>query len=672
MSSYDRQTAAERALGFIKRQMNSANFTHTLSFAQKYDETYAGGMMWCKVSGFGADDARRQPEFIAVDRFCEPEYSGVVSGTWHGLDDYTQYAVDVYEVTDRAYLICSCPLRSDGTWQTERLVKTVEIYDAEIVTYYTTESVGVNAGGFKDVRLVRKNWEDVPVFDIPDIKIEPNDTGAQNGASTTVLQPQAVSDEIIERPYATYKDYSGKFYTYTDAEYLNASCEVFDAGEFAFFFCANSFEGRKIAKLVHESGEKYTVVGICGATNIQDGRFPASFMIPEDDPQYNRDGSKARNLYGYMLNSRCFIYDAGLALITFTISGDYDLCIEMMNRLRAEQNEDGSFNFSYDNYIGQLFEGYVRTGAIGWLVHGMCYYALKTGDMQFADVIRRAGDWLLTRQITDKQDRRYGLLTGGYGSYDPENYSYIEGEIEWCSTEHNCSALQAVAELALVLGDEKYKKAAAMIKQTLFTTLYDKENARFYQGAGKDGVDDAWALDCCTWAGKMLLSVTEATHSWEIAQTVRDVYAVSGKDITVSREQEHYNTRYSGGTFDGMRPYASGYSDPPEIVWSEGTLGYVGLLYAIGEREEADRYLGEMMKLQNCSGSTGGVLYVTETWARLPWEFHAWESVVSSAWLYILLKEPDALFPIAAKRIDQLTVGRDGAVREYAAVRAIE
>ncbi|MBR3704479.1 MAG: hypothetical protein IKM11_03205 [Oscillospiraceae bacterium] len=226
--------------------------------------------------------------------------------------------------------------------------------------------------------------------------------------------------------------------------------------------------------------------------------------------------------------------------------------------------------------------------------------------------------------------------------------------------------------LSLVLGDEKYKIAAARMKKAIFETLYDEENQRFYQGAGTDGVDSAWAVDCCTWAGKTLLSILEARKSRAVAETARETFLTSGKSIVVSTEEEHYNTRYSGASVDGAKPYADGYNTPPDIVWSEGTLGYVSLLLALGERSEAEYYLNEMMKLQYCEGSTGGVLYVTETWASLPWEFHAWESVVSSAWLYILLTDENALFPITAKPMAQPMVGKNGIKRGRAAVRAME
>ncbi len=668
---YDPNIAADDALAFIKRQMNVSRFTHTLSFGEKYDNDYTGRFMWCEVSGFSDGDKRIEPKHLSVDNFIAPDYSGVISGKWSGLDDYTQYAVDVYEVTDQPYFVCSCALHPDGTWKTEKLTKVVETYDTEIVTYYRVDPVSVNSNSFKDIRLVKRNWDGIPIFDIPADETVPNTDGATAGVVETVLTPILISDEILDRPYARYADYKGRFYVYTDTEYLTAECEVYTVNDLAFFFTNSAEEGRKIAKLTHTTDTGYTVVGLCGGTsNIIAGRFPASYLIPNDDPQYDKDGSTAMNLYGYVLNSRCFLYDVGLALLAFTISEDYDLCVEMMKRLRMEQHEDGSFNFSYDNYIGQLFEGYVRTGAVGWLVHGMCYYTLQTGDASYLDVIRRAGDWLVNRQITDGNDPRYGLLTGGYGSYN-EDYTYIEQEIAWCSTEHNCSALQALTELALVLGDEKYKRAAALVKQALFTTLYDAENARFYQGVGVDGVDGAWAVDCCTWAGKTLLSILGMQYSREIANTVETVYATQDKSIVVSQEEEHYNTRYSGATVDGVKPYAIGYTNPPDIIWSEGTLGYVCLLRAIGAREKADYYLNEMLKLQYCQNSTGGILYVTETWASLPWEFHTWESLVSSAWLYILIKAPHALFPITARPLQPIVVSGPLGQRGYATIEPL-
>lgn len=141
---------------------------------------------------------------------------------------------------------------------------------------------------------------------------------------------------------------------------------------------------------------------------------------------------------------------------------------------------------------------------MGWLLWGMCYYTLETGDRSYINMIRKGGDWMISRQVTDINDPRYGLMTGGIGAYNMEDYSYIDTDIEWCSVEHQCSGLQALEGCALVLKNEKYKKAAELVRDQLILKCYDKENGRFYQGINGGIPDSAWALDCTTWAGSLV------------------------------------------------------------------------------------------------------------------------------------------------------------------------
>ena len=80
-------------------------------------------------------------------------------------------------------------------------------------------------------------------------------------------------------------------------------------------------------------------------------------------------------------------------------------------------------------------------------------------------------------------------------------------------------------------------------------------------------------------------------------------------------------------------------------------MGYALLAYILGKEEECVKYVDEMIKLQNVDGCTGGILYVTETYGDLPWEFHVWESVVSSAWLYLIIYNPAVLFPRTLRQV---------------------
>lgn len=414
---------------------------------------------------------------------------------------------------------------------------------------------------------------------------------------------------------------------------------------------AQSFEGKKIVR-IHNSNRDITV-GVTGSGYDAWYRYPASFLIPDDDPQCSKEGNTANGVYGYMLNSRCWSYDVGLALLVFATSGDWDIVEEMLHRLKEDQNSDGSWNFSYDIYIGKLFHDYVRTGAIGWVVWGISYAVLQMGGFGnksygWKEMLEKAGEWILSRQVTDTKDPRYGLIRGGYGSYD-NDYNYTEDEIEWCSTEHQCSTLQALEGLSLVLGKKKYKKAAELVRDQLYLKCYDRDNKRFFQGINGGKPDQAWALDCTTWAGSLIFSVVNTETARGCKETAKDVYLTTSKPIVVSGAKDYYNQTYSSeGTFDGFKPYSdktADYAGAPDIVWTEGTLGYAALALQLGDVEDARKYVDECIRLQNCNGSTGGVIYVTATYGQMPWEFHVWESVVSSAWLYLIINNPDVLFP---------------------------
>jgi len=582
-------------LSFIKSQMDTAKFQYDVTL----NET--GNTLLGQVSNLPNEDDKIFPQHINVDQYYSSNYSGIISGTWFNLSDPTSYQVEVYIITDDYYLQESCDLSSNGRWT-------------------TTKSIGT---GLKEIRLVQTNSDK--------------------------------STSFVEYPYSTFVNYKARFFSLTDAEYLNAEVPIFDVGAGNYIFYTNKvYPGLKIAKVLHRvwraNSYEYDVVGLIGSeANVHDGRLPSSFLIPANDPSYDKDGTKALRKYGYMLNSRSWLYDIGLALLVFTASGDYDLCKEIMNRLAAEQNSDGSFDFSYDNYIGALFEHYVRTGAVGWIVWGMCHYMLKTGDKNHLEVAENAGNWILSQMVTDPKDLRYGLLKGGNGEYS-NNYDFSDTEIAWCSTEHQVSSMQGLYGLLKVTGNKKYQRALDKIHSHLVNTLYDAKNKRFYQGVSADGIDSSWALDCVTWAGMAVIQDKLFNiKSADFLKTAQDTFLVNNAKVVESTDEAHYNETYSSeASLSGFKPYSDsdgGYSDSPDIIWTEGTLGYIALCKKLGNTAEADKYLSQMENLQTIKNATGGMIYATETYAALPWEFHVWESVVGSAWLYLVINDIDAVFP---------------------------
>lgn len=654
--------ASSDALSFIKRQLDVNNFKCQVSFDKEYADDYSGDIVWGYVKGISVDEDQIRAEYISPSTYYDFSYNGKVSGTARNLTDFSGYAVNVYVIHDAAYKVITCPIASDGTWKsvmTYRETYTVKDKDedgnetgtthTEVVTYPLDISVGEGIKEFRLAKGITGRWETISSSDEVTVERYVYDSAEE------------IKAEDGGYGYNYFQYFTVRLYSYSDAEYINDICKIWNCGGGKYLWYTNKVaSGHKIGKVMQQvwrdGAVAYDAVGIAGAImNLQKGRLPASFLIPTDDPQYNKDGSNALGAYGYMLNSRTWAYDVGLALLVFTTSGDYDICREMLKRMKYEQNDDGSFNFSYDIYIGQLFDGYVRTGAMGWLVWGACYYTLESGDRDFAKMIKKSGDWLVSKQVTDSADPRYGLMTGGYGSYNMDDYSYSGEEIEWCSVEHQCSALQALEGCSLVLKNKKYKEAAELVRDRLFLKCYDRENGRFFQGVNGGVPDKAWALDCTTWAGTLIFSVVHSSTAKACLKTAGDVYLTKNKKIIQSSKKDYYNTAYSdSGTFSGFKPYSdktADYEGAPDLVWTEGTLGYSLLAYVLGDMDEVKKYVDECIKLQNCDGSTGGVIYTTATYGMLPWEFHVWESVVSSSWLYLMINNPDVLFPRTLRQV---------------------
>ena len=165
----------------------------------------------------------------------------------------------------------------------------------------------------------------------------------------------------------------------------------------------------------------------------------------------------------------------------------------------------------------------------------------------------------------------------------------------------------------------------------------------------------AWALDCTTWAGMLITSVIHSDCARTCLATAKEVYLAEDKAIVQSSVKEYYNQAYSSeSTFSGFKPYSDkteDYAGSPDLVWAEGTLGYAALALMLGDVEEAAFHVDECIRLQNCDGCTGGLIYTTATHGELPWEFHVWESVVSSAWLYLIIHCPEVLFPRTLRQV---------------------
>ena len=340
---------------------------------------------------------------------------------------------------------------------------------------------------------------------------------------------------------------------------------------------------------------------------------------------------------------RGFLYDQAVGAIAWLMSGKPEKARRLLDYLSSYQNldvpvtgsADGSFGFSFNtvgcpayapNNRDSYYDlNYLRSGAISWAGYAFVMYQRITGDARYLDAARQAADYLLTQQVEDEGDPRFGLLRGGHGSYD-SNWNFTAGQLEWVSTEHNIDAYFFLRDLGAVTGDATYSAAAQQIRDGTLGRLWDENKGRLDRGMDPtgqpDGVD---ALDAASWGAIFLLAAGEKEKAQQSLNFATRTY---------------FNA--AGGLW-GYKPYV-GTADGTDwhsidVVRSEGSMG-VAMAYlklgGSGNRNQARNIIGDMTRLQN-RDSAGGLLYAAYTGDELT-EFARAPSVGGTGWFVMVLR----------------------------------
>lgn len=133
--------AAEKALGFIERMFDPAEWEVRPYYGVPYDEAYAGKLMWGGAKEIPDDAERIDPQYIKPDQYYYPGYKGVMQGTFNlpEGENPQNFAVAIYRVSSSSRSIeCLCPLltkeKDDGsveyTWSSGKLVEVWEYYQS--------------------------------------------------------------------------------------------------------------------------------------------------------------------------------------------------------------------------------------------------------------------------------------------------------------------------------------------------------------------------------------------------------------------------------------------------------------------------------------------------------------------------------------------------------------
>jgi hypothetical protein len=342
---------------------------------------------------------------------------------------------------------------------------------------------------------------------------------------------------------------------------------------------------------------------------------------------------------------RAYLYDQAVGALAWVMAGEPEKAQRLLDYLSSYQNvnvpvpgaTDGSFGFSFntvgcpeyepDNRDSFYQMDYLRTGAISWAGCAFVMYEQQlTGDAHYLDTARLTAEYLLTQQVTDTTDLRFGLLRGGYGTHTTTNLDCTAGQIEWVSTEHNVDAYFFLRDLGERTGDTRYSLAAQQIRDGLLTRLWNEEKGRLDQAldpAGQpDGVD---ALDSASWGAMFLLAAGEEEKARRSLAFAERTYWNQAEGI--------WGYKPYAGTVEGTN------WDAQWVVWSEGSLGMAMAYMKLGDAASLARartILAEMARLQE-RDPAGGLLYALYPCDELT-DFPRAPSVGGTGWFVMALR----------------------------------
>ncbi|WP_246942667.1 hypothetical protein [Bacillus pinisoli] len=363
-----------------------------------------------------------------------------------------------------------------------------------------------------------------------------------------------------------------------------------------------SAKGKKIARVVEKKSGL-----MVGTTEVTLYPLIRSYFVPTDDPM-SRTG----------IARRSWLYDNALAVISFSLAADQERAESILKSLEKLQNADGSFGFAFDVYDGVLDET-KRSGSIAWMGDAVVKYEAAFGDSSYRHMAEAIAAFLYTQQNPET-----GSIKGG-------------PDTDWYSTEHNIDAYFFFRDFASLTGENQYAEIAKDIKQALLQHHWNEDEERFNQG-----IDDlAEALDANSW-GAIFLQAIGREDLVELAINYIDTFKVENATMLSSSNLSTYNRAYSTNhPLMGYKPYGKGYDQPPSIVWTEGTWGVINLL--MRENQPVDDLLHSMFAMQEAD-PFGGIVYSNERIAETPYQFYVWPAVASTAWQYITLENPRAIW----------------------------
>ena len=372
-------------------------------------------------------------------------------------------------------------------------------------------------------------------------------------------------------------------------------------------------------------------------------RLILSYRVPAEDPAF-------RYIYG-----RSFAYDNALAAVSLTMLGRYREAEYVLNALSRLLRPDGSLWFAYNTQNNWPDESdhdsaIVRSGANAWAGYAFTYYlearsrenpGFPSSDpvgIEYVRAARSIASALLARQVADRADPRFGLITGGVGAStvtmgtasQPEE-RYDPAPVQWVSMEHNIDSWFFLSDLAQITSAADIGAAADLLR-TRLALLWSEKDGQFRQGIHEDRtIDTVLPLDGASWGALYLLAQGRRADALRCVAAMQRFFSeVNGARGYRPYGQAPVYTDAAVNRFYFPDNPVRQWQDLP-FIWGEGSFGAAAALIRAGNRQEGLRVLDSLRAL----AVDGGFRYAS---TPVQYEFSDYPSVASTAWFIIAVE----------------------------------
>jgi len=316
-------------------------------------------------------------------------------------------------------------------------------------------------------------------------------------------------------------------------------------------------------------------------------------------------------------------YDQAISIYADLVEGDYGTArrkVEALFKIMEYESASGLqgvIRFGY-NTTDDLFESPLAPlGNTSWALKSIFAYVDITGDRSVLTgnkgaVLNKAMQFILSQQVMDQNDPRYGLFRAGTKT-ERRGGVTVETQNEFVVFEHLADMHDLLNLAYRVTGNPVFKERRILLdNQTLKTLLVDQgdtQGAYFRPNINPDGTfGKGIAIDDLTWAGSMVLTmehvplerrmelarrlITHVRNNFVVEQDISNMkqpapaqavvmnQSLINERTSTPRPKSVIGVKFFDGVFGDEFIQEMNWDDPSVMsVQFEATLGYVHLLF---------------------------------------------------------------------------------------------